>query len=403
TWEVPTTTPTCSAGKSAARSRHCSRVESTARSAAKIGCSGSSTSRTPCSAANGASSPTRSATRCRAATRSRSPLGVGGPPGPLAAGSPPTTITSSLVPRVAASVIAALLSASASACPVGSAAVRNPPRHSEETRSPEALTIRAAFSRPASATRSRHRPTAPRPARVATSTASASVSALVVAVFRDSRLRSPVGKSVTVGSLLVRAGSEGDRLERDAAALRRGGQTGLGQLHAAGGREQVVAVLPAGEHVAQELLPLGLEAVLLLGVRRHLQPLVAERLGGRQVRVPHRLRGVRPLLGHAVAQARDRGPVRAVHLELHQLVPVDAHRPGGVDLGDDLLTGGPGDLEDPVGGVVGGGRVLLALLVPSGGDVRDGLGGHGLHRTEDALEHVVPVAEHVRGHATAVL
>src|SRR5699024_7796612 len=96
--------------------------------------------------------------------------------------------------------------------------------------------------------------------------------------------------------------SEADRLERDAAALGRGLQTGFGQLHAAGGREQVVAVLAAGEHVAQELLPLGLEAVVQVVVGRYLEPLVAERLGGRQVRVPHRLRGVRTLLGHAVAQ-----------------------------------------------------------------------------------------------------
>src|SRR5699024_3906700 len=93
----------------------------------------------------------------------------------------------------------------------------------------------------------------------------------------------------------------------------------------------------------------------------------------------------------------------AVHLELHELVTVNAHCPGGVDLGDDVLTTRTGDLEDSVSCVVGRGAVLLALLVPAGGDVGDGLGGHGLHRAEDALEYVVPVAEHIGGHAAAVL
>src|SRR5699024_10023703 len=109
------------------------------------------------------------------------------------------------------------------------------------------------------------------------------------------------------------------------------------------------------------------------------------------------------LLRHATAQARDGRAMRAVHLELHELVTVDTHRTGGVDLSDDVLTTRTGDLEDSVSCVVGRGAVLLALLVPAGGDVGDGLGGHGLHRAEDALEYVVPVAEHVGGHPAAVL
>ena len=44
------------------------------------------------------------------------------------------------------------------------------------------------------------------------------------------------------------------------------------------------------DDVAQERLPLDLEAVVEVLVVGHLLPLVAEALGGRQVRVPHRLR-----------------------------------------------------------------------------------------------------------------
>ncbi len=47
TWKVSTATPTAFASKGAARSRAWPRVEIRARSAAYIGCSGSSTSRTP--------------------------------------------------------------------------------------------------------------------------------------------------------------------------------------------------------------------------------------------------------------------------------------------------------------------------------------------------------------------
>src|SRR5699024_495864 len=130
------------------------------------------------------------------------------------------------------------------------------------------------------------------------------------------------------------------------AAFGRGGQAGFCQLHASGCGEQVVAVFAACDHVADELLPLCLEPVVQFGVLRNFQPLVAERLGGRQVRVPHRFGGLRTLLCHAAAQPCDGRAMRAVHLELHELVTVDAHCPGGVDLGDDVLTTRTGDLED---------------------------------------------------------
>src|SRR6185312_16848680 len=89
-------------------------------------------------------------------------------------------------------------------------------------------------------------------------------------------------------------------------------------------------------------------------------------VGVGEVGVPDRLgRGVARLDAAAV-QARDRAAVRAVDLELDELPAVDAHGPAGVDLRDDAAV----ELEDPVGGVVGGGGVGAAVLVDARGDVR---------------------------------
>ena len=94
--------------------------------------------------------------------------------------------------------------------------------------------------------------------------------------------------------------------------------------------------------------------------------------------------------------------MRSVDLELDQFVAEDADGPGGVDLRDDRVALRGGHLEHAVSGVVGSGVVGVALLVPAGGDVRDGLARDGVDLADDALEHVVPVAEHVRGHAAAI-
>ena len=94
---------------------------------------------------------------------------------------------SSRVPSVAASTMAARLSASAACRPLSSAAVRKPPRHRLVTVKPESAINRAAAARPTSATRSRHSPMWPSPARRVASIASGRVSRLVVAVFSESR------------------------------------------------------------------------------------------------------------------------------------------------------------------------------------------------------------------------
>src|SRR5215207_1689505 len=89
----------------------------------------------------------------------------------------------------------------------------------------------------------------------------------------------------------------------------------------------------------------------------------------------------------------------AVHLEFDELAAVDANRPGGVDLDNHLAL----QLEDAVGGVVGGGGILAALLIPALRDVGNGLGRHGLQLAEEVLEYVIPMREHVEHDAPAIL
>src|SRR5207237_566022 len=54
-------------------------------------------------------------------------------------------------------------------------------------------------------------------------------------------------------------------------------------------------------------------------------------------------------------------------------------------------------------GVVRGGLVLLAVLVPAEGNVGGAEPAHRLHLAEEVVEHVAPVAQHVENDAAAVL
>ena len=148
----------------------------------------------------------------------------------------------------------------------------------------------------------------------------------------------------------------------------------------------------------QEQLPLRLEPVAEVHVVRHVGPhrLVVERVG--QVGVPHRHRGGHLVLHGAVAQARHRAAVRAVHLQLEQLAAVDADRPRGVHRRDDAA----GELEHRVGRVVGGHVVGLARLVPPPGQVRRAPRVDRADRAEQVLKQVLPVREHVEDDAAAV-
>src|SRR4029453_3381198 len=79
------------------------------------------------------------------------------------------------------------LLASAVRASVGSAAVKNPPRQSDDTRSPASATSRQASSKPISASCSRQIPIALRPASTQPSTASGSDQDAVVRWLSESR------------------------------------------------------------------------------------------------------------------------------------------------------------------------------------------------------------------------
>ena len=72
-------------------------------------------------------------------------------------------------------------------------------------------------------------------------------------------------------------------------------------------------------------------------------------------------------------------------------------RPGRVDVRDHAAF----ELEGRVGGVVGVGRVGLAVLVDAARDMRRAEAAHRLHGAEQVVEHVAPVAQHIEDDAAA--
>ena len=66
-------------------------------------------------------------------------------------------------------------------------------------------------------------------------------------------------------------------------------------------------------------------------------------------------------------------------------------------MGDDAAL----ELERRIGRVVGVGLVWLAVLVDALGNVGRAEAAHRLHRAEEIVEHVAPVAEHVENDAAA--
>src|SRR6185369_3917569 len=56
-----------------------------------------------------------------------------------------------------------------------------------------------------------------------------------------------------------------------------------------------------------------------------------------------------------------------------------------------------------IGGIVGGALIFLAALIPAFGNIRAAETGDALDLTEEIVEHVAPVADHVQDDAAAVL
>ena len=149
----------------------------------------------------------------------------------------------------------------------------------------------------------------------------------------------------------------------------------------------------------EEQLPLHLEAVVEHLVIGHLGPLRRVVDGVGQVRVPYRHGRAGAGLHGAVPQARDRAPAGAVDLQFDQLTAVHPDGPGGVDRRDRPAL----ELQQRVGGVVGGDRVGAACLVPALRDVRDVPCVQRRDRAEQVLQQVLPVREHVQHDPAAVL
>jgi hypothetical protein len=148
--------------------------------------------------------------------------------------------------------------------------------------------------------------------------------------------------------------SSGQRRHVDPAPLLPALQRGLDQLHALGAFGQRPAVGRVFDHVADEGLPLDLEAVVVAGCRA--LPATGRRSSSSASRrVPHRARRGHARLRAAVLQAGHRRAVRAVDVEGDEVVAAHARGPAHVDLRDHRLALVALQLEGGVGGVVGGG------------------------------------------------
>ena len=149
----------------------------------------------------------------------------------------------------------------------------------------------------------------------------------------------------------------------------------------------------------QEQLPLRLERVVRALPRGDVQPAVAKPQRVGQIGIPDGPRCIHPGLGLALAQARDRAARGAIHLQHEQLVPVDADGPRRVDLRDDAAR----ELERRIGRVFGRTRIRVPALVDTLGNMRCAHTGDGAHRSNDLVEHVAPVAEHIDDDAATFL
>ncbi|CAH1690697.1 hypothetical protein CHELA40_50002 [Chelatococcus asaccharovorans] len=189
-----------------------------------------------------------------------------------------------------------------------------------------------------------------------------------------------------------------DRRHVEPATLRPALQAEFSQLHALHALHEIEFPRRIGHHVADEILPLGLEAIVVDLVVRHLVPLVREFHGLRLIGVPHRPRGVHAVLGEAARETGHGRAMRAVDLESDEIVALHAHGPGGVDLGDDAAL----ELEGRIGGVVGIGGIGLSVLADTRRDVGGAKAGDGFDLAEEIVEDVAPVAEHVEDDAAAI-
>src|ERR1035437_979546 len=176
----------------------------------------------------------------------------------------------------------------------------------------------------------------------------------------------------------------------------------FGELHALGAFEQAPAPGLVLDYVAQEELPLALEGVVEAVLLGDLLPAFEIIERAIHVGVPDGARGVAVVLRPAMAQAGDSGALGAIHLDGEQVVAAHADGPGRIEVGD-YGAAFAFDLEGGVCRIVGGARVGFAGFVPAGRDVGGAEAGDSLHRSEQVVEDIAPVAEHVDDDAAAIL
>src|ERR1700733_9061658 len=122
-------------------------------------------------------------------------------------------------------------------------------------------------------------------------------------------------------------------------------------------------------------------------------------MGARHIRVPDRSRGVDSVLHFAAVETCDRTAVRTIHLQSQQLVTIDPYTPRGVHLGNDSAV----QFENRVGSIVGCRGIAVAIFIYPLRDMGGAQGAHCANRSEEIVEDIAPVTEHIDDDTAPIL
>src|SRR6516165_8271445 len=148
----------------------------------------------------------------------------------------------------------------------------------------------------------------------------------------------------------------------------------------------------------EKQLPLSLESVLERLVLRYLMPVTKEIVCVRYIRVPNRPGRLDAVLDLAIPKSRDCASVHSINLKAEQFVPVDTHAPGRIDLRDYAVF----QFEERVGSIICSRVVPMTFFIVSDRDMSGADCADALYRTEQIIEHVTPMAEHIQNDAASI-
>lgn len=174
--------------------------------------------------------------------------------------------------------------------------------------------------------------------------------------------------------------------------------SGFRELDSLGSFHEVVGERFVEGDMAEKQLPLDLESIVVFdGIGNFLPALVkVDRLF--DVGIPDWFGGGAKRLDPAFPKANGGGSFCSVHVHHEEVVPPHADIPGAVELADDSVV----QLERRIAAVIGGALVDVPRFIDSLGNVGGAEAGDTLDLSEDVIDKVTPVAEHIDDDAAAI-